>query len=191
MTARAALVRLALVLAAGALVLVVPAPASAAKPCWQKVLDDWNDNGRFDHVYATHCYRDALRHVPEDQRDYTSIVDDISSAMQNATRMHEHQSGAPVGSSGGNGNGGSNGGGGGSSGSGPGSGHGGGAVPSHDSFKKASAKLDSSDANSLPLPLILLGSLALLLLGAAAGVRLYRYLQERRNGLRPAPARRP
>jgi hypothetical protein len=191
MPSRAVLVRLALVLAAGALALVVvPGRAAAAKPCWQQVIDDWHDNGRIDRNYPIRCYRDALKHVPEDERDYTSIVDDINAKMQVSSRG-THQVGSPPGSghNGGSG-GGSNGSDGGSGGNAPKQDtHG--SAPSQGSFKKASAKLDSSNSNSLPLPLILLGSLALLLLGAAAGMRLYRFVQERRNGLRPAPARKP
>jgi hypothetical protein len=62
--------------------LTAPAGANAAS-CWQRVLDDWRD-GRLDHVYPVHCYRDALRNMPEDLRVYGSAESDIQSALARA-----------------------------------------------------------------------------------------------------------
>lgn len=63
---------------------VVQAPrAAAATPCWKVLLTDWYD-GRIDHVYPIHCYTDALKHLPPDVQTYSSAHDDIERALQSA-----------------------------------------------------------------------------------------------------------
>jgi hypothetical protein len=62
--------------------LSAPTAANAAT-CWQRVLDDWRD-GRLDAVYPVHCYRDALRNMPEDLRVYGTADSDIQSALARA-----------------------------------------------------------------------------------------------------------
>lgn len=57
--------------------------AAAATPCWKKLLTDWYD-GRIDNVYPLHCYTDALKHLPTDVQEYSSAHDDILRALQNA-----------------------------------------------------------------------------------------------------------
>jgi hypothetical protein len=74
----------AVALFACALVAFAPGRASAATPCWQTVINDWYDNGRIDGTYPVSCYRQALKHLPEDVQDYTSLPDDIRAAMQAA-----------------------------------------------------------------------------------------------------------
>ena len=77
-----ALIPILAALAAGLLVvLFLPGQAAASTPCWKKVLNDWS-NGRTIGSYPLHCYRDAIRHLPEDLRDYSSAADDINAAMQ-------------------------------------------------------------------------------------------------------------
>jgi hypothetical protein len=63
----------------------VARPAAAAhKPaCWQVLLNDWYD-GRIDGTYPIHCYRDALKHLPSDVDTYSSARDDIERALQSA-----------------------------------------------------------------------------------------------------------
>ena len=63
--------------------LVRPVTAAAATPCWKSLLTDWYD-GRIDNTYPIHCYRDALRHLPNDVKTYSSAHDDILRALQNA-----------------------------------------------------------------------------------------------------------
>jgi hypothetical protein len=58
-------------------------PAAAATPCWKKLLNDWYD-GRIDNVYPVHCYQDTLKHLPEDVSVYSSARDDILRALQSA-----------------------------------------------------------------------------------------------------------
>jgi hypothetical protein len=76
--ARAALVTAALFAA-----VVHASPAAAATPCWKLLLNDWYD-GRIDHTYAVHCYQDALHHLPADVQTYSSAHDDILRALQSA-----------------------------------------------------------------------------------------------------------
>jgi hypothetical protein len=63
----------------------VARPAAAAhKPaCWQVLLNDWYD-GRIDGTYPIHCYREALKHLPSDVDTYSSARDDIERALQSA-----------------------------------------------------------------------------------------------------------
>jgi hypothetical protein len=60
-----------------------PAPAAAAAPCWKALLNDWYD-GRIDRIYARHCYQAALNHLPSDIDTYSSARDDILRALQSA-----------------------------------------------------------------------------------------------------------
>ena len=69
------------VLATAAAFGLAAAPAQAAKPCWEKVLDDWVDNGRIDGVYPSKCLVAARRHVPEDIRAYSDFEDKIATAL--------------------------------------------------------------------------------------------------------------
>jgi len=59
------------------------APAQAA-PCWEAVIEDWYDNSRVDRTYPIHCYREALKNMPEDMQDYSSAPEDIARAMRQA-----------------------------------------------------------------------------------------------------------
>ena len=57
--------------------------ASAATPCWKLLLTDWYD-GRIDNTYPIHCYTDALKHLPPDVATYSSAHDDIERALATA-----------------------------------------------------------------------------------------------------------
>ncbi|HVM17256.1 MAG TPA: hypothetical protein VM290_06720 [Gaiellaceae bacterium] len=79
---------LTLLLALGALaVAAVAAPTAAAgqAPCWKRLLNDWYD-GRIDNAYQVHCYRDAIRNLPEDVEAYTEAREDIQRALLAAIR---------------------------------------------------------------------------------------------------------
>lgn len=56
------------------------APAAAAKPCWQELIDDWYD-GHIDKTYPTHCYKEAIDHLPTDVEEYGSAQADIQRAL--------------------------------------------------------------------------------------------------------------
>ena len=74
------------VVATGALLSLGAPRVEAAKPCWERVIDDWVDNGRIEGVYSPSCLTAARKHVPEDIRAYTDIIDKIDSYRLNAVR---------------------------------------------------------------------------------------------------------
>jgi hypothetical protein len=166
------------------LILVVAAAASAAtfgvstahaSACGDALIRDWYVDGRIDNTYPVHCYREALKTIPEDQIVYGTLRDDLNRALENTLRDHHGDvTGAtPVPPSGG---------GGGDSSSGSDSG-------SHDKgfFHWLAKKIGPDTANSVPVPLLVLGGLALALIAAAAisyGARRY---QERKGQSHPPP----
>ena len=182
--------RLALILALTAMsVLALGAgQAVAAKSCANKIIDDWYKDGRVDGTYELHCYEEAINSLPEDVRQYSSAREDIERALQAALR-----SGAPTGTPGG-GSGGSSGGGTSTTGSGgkerptgsktttttTSTGTGTTSTTGDDGTLEAAPGDESSDASSVPLPLIVLGGLALLLLAAGGAGYLNRRMQARR-----------
>lgn len=66
--------------------LTLAAPAAAADACAKKVVADWYDNGRVDAIYPLHCYGDAIKSLPVDVRDYSSAKEDIQRALAFAQR---------------------------------------------------------------------------------------------------------
>jgi hypothetical protein len=67
--------------AGAALLAVVPAaPAAPVKGCAAKVLREWR-SGAISMNYAPSCYRTALTNLPEDIRIYSSAQEDISRAL--------------------------------------------------------------------------------------------------------------
>jgi hypothetical protein len=152
-------------LAACALTLGLPGRASAASsPCWKRVMDDWLKDGTIDGTYKSSCYQAALKHVPEDLRDYSNIADAINAALQNALRP---------------GAGGPNGG----DGSGPQSEknrelQGG---PGRSIYRRAIDNLGTTSADSLPIPLLVLAGLGTVLLVSAGGLAAHKRLRARRT----------
>jgi hypothetical protein len=162
-------VSLCAALASVALLSAVAQPAraaSAATPCWKALLNDWYD-GRIDGTYPKHCYNDALKHLPADVSTYSSAHDDILRALQSA--IAKQKKSGPVSANtpivppkppkGGGG-----------------SGDGGGSTtdttPSgRDKPTGLADKLNPGGPSSLPVPLLILGGLALVLV-AAGGVGL-------------------
>jgi hypothetical protein len=164
-----------LLLLVGLLALLASAgPATAAKSCGEKVIDDWFD-GRIDGTYPLHCYDDAIEQLPRDVRDYSSAKEDIERALQNRLRGVENPpnddpaettetTAVPPSSN--------------DNSSGPGQGDDPTALPP--------ATPAADDAGSVPLPLLLLAGLALLLvIGGAAGY-IVRRVQARRVPPQPS-----
>jgi hypothetical protein len=158
-----------------------PAPAPGATPCWKALLNDWYD-GRIDNTYPLHCYQDALKHLPADVQTYSSAHDDILRALQNA-RAELRRSGTKVtpdtpvppapkpGSK--------------TTGGTKTTTNGGtttttppGRKPPEGGLPRVADKVNHSGPSSVPLPLIVLGALALLLV-AAGGIGI---LAKRRQG---------
>jgi hypothetical protein len=182
---------LTILFAAAALFAAVPAaqasPAALQSPtnrCWLDVINDWlvhqpNVVG----TYAIPCYTQAIQHLNDfqDIKQYSSAPDDIQRALLAAIRDQRGgggpNNGGPGPSSSGGGGGGNSSGGGGGGGS---SSSGGGGQSGLGSI------IGVHDATSIPLPLIVLGALAVLLALAALATWLARRFQERR--VQPAPA---
>jgi|GEM_PF-928458 len=187
-------------------------PAATTKPtntCWLDVVNDWLDhNGRIEQLYPIPCYTQAIQHLNEypDIQQYSNAIDDIHRALLAA--IHEEGGNGP-------GSGPTSSGGGSSSqapsgptgGSRPPSGPTGGSQspsgptggsqsPTKGSGGSHSSPIATafhpSSAQSVPLPLIVLGALAVLLVLAGAGTWFARRLQARRMtpaAAAPAPPR--
>ena len=170
------LILLALALAVGAALGVAqPAQARSMSSCSKALIHDWYVDGRIDKTYPVHCYREALKKIPEDQIIYGTLRQDLTRALQATIRQHGgHVTGdtlviPPGGSSNG--------------GDGPNGNATGGGV-----FHWLAQKLGPSTADSIPIPLLILGGLAFALM-LAAGVSLFaRRIQARRAAADPPPA---
>jgi hypothetical protein len=80
-----------LILAVAALAPFAPSTAGAAVPCRDRIYNDWYHDGKIATTYPIACYRDAIKKVPTDAREYSSLLDDIRSAMQGAlARLSGH-----------------------------------------------------------------------------------------------------
>jgi hypothetical protein len=187
---------LVVLVGATAAVAIGPEPAAAApKPCWKRLINDWYD-GRIDNVYPVRCYREAIKHLPEDVESYSDAREDIQRALlsairasggtlgpgdpvpaQTQSRQQDDPTGTTTepGSGGGNGDDGGNG-----EAGGPSAGSGGGDDGVFGAVKPA-------NADSVPIPLLVLAGLALVLLAAAAAGFAARRIQARRVRVSPAP----
>ena len=176
---------------------VAPASAKGKPPCWKTLINDWYD-GRIDGTYPIHCYREALQHLPTDVDTYSSAREDIKQALQKritqgtgggTTTTGGASSGGGAGSSGGGGgssNGGSNNGGDTSGGT-----QGGGGKSTSGPVQDVFDATKPGNADSVPVPLIVLGAVALLLIVAGATGFLTRRMRTRRVQLASAAATQP
>ena len=183
----------ALVLGLVLTALALAGPAAAApKSCADQVVADWYGDGRVDKVFPAHCYQEAIRSLPVDVLDYSNAKEDILRALAFA-RKGEKDPG-PSGGSQTTGNKTDPG-----EDTGPGTGTGPGTVTSEPTGTAthpgdegtgtdASGAVDTSGPSSVPLPLLILGGLALLLLAAGGVGYLSRRAQSRRDGGPPGPA---
>jgi hypothetical protein len=158
------------------LLLALPGQASAATPCWERVINDWLKDGRIDGTYSVKCYQQALKNAPEDLRDYSNVTDVIQAAMQNAI-------GSPSGTGTGNGPTGSPGGNA-PPGNKPRNIQG---VPPASYYRRGIDSLGTTQADSLPIPLLVLAGLGSLLLLTAAGLAGAKRIRATR-GPKPPPA---
>jgi hypothetical protein len=70
--------------------------SSGQVPCWKRLLNDWYD-GTINNVYPIPCYQQAIKHLPPEISIYGSAKEDIQRAEQAAIN---HQSAPPEGGSG-------------------------------------------------------------------------------------------
>jgi hypothetical protein len=154
----------------GLTLLIAPSPASAAaKPCARAVVDDWYGDGRVDKIFPLHCYQEAIRSLPVDVLDYSNAKEDILRALQYARRglPDPGPSGGPRPTT-----------------TNPADGTG--EEPGAET--SAADAVDTSGPSALPIPLLVLGGLALLLLAAGGAGYLSRRAQARREGGPPDPS---
>ena len=168
---------LAALAAAATSLAATASPATASSPCWRQVVQDWSDHRTITGHYSPRCLRQAIKHAPEDLRDYSPLIDDISALLYD---------------SGGQG--------GGNRSPGGGNGEARGASPTDPA---AAAKKRAQRANravpragtsgsipdqsrAVPLPLVLLGALGLAAALATAAPPLIKRLRGRFPRLRPA-----
>jgi hypothetical protein len=193
---RLVLVAAFLALAAATFVAPEASARASAAPCWKKLISDWYD-GRIDNSYELHCYKDALRHLPDDVKTYSDAVDVITRALADATRgktkVDENMVVPPPVQNVSNTTSGT------TSGTtttspdatttspdgtvGPGNGGGdGGSETTASDDGPINDVLGSGDAGAdgIPLPLLVLGGLALLLVAAGAAGLIARHMQTRR-----------
>ena len=164
---------LILVLTAAATAATFGVSTAHASACSSALIRDWYVDGRIDNTYQVHCYREALKDIPEDQLIYGTLRDDLTRALEGVIASHhgsvppttpvppEDGGGSSSGSTGGK----------------------------HDEgfFHWLAKKIGPSTANSVPVPLLVLGGLALALIAAAAisfGARRY---QARKDQSDPPP----
>ncbi len=145
--------------------------APAATPCWKQLINDWYD-GRIDNLYPQHCYKEAIRHLPPDVEIYSNARSDIERALL-AAKLGKK---APPNSSGGVGSG--------KKGRGN-KGLGGDTLGGEKAGEtpltgRLIDKLGPSKADSAPIPLLVLGGLALLLMAAGGSGVLWRKYQAKR-----------
>jgi len=174
---------------------LAPGASAKEKTCGEKVVDDWYGDGRVDGIFPTHCYLDAIRSLPVDVKAYSNAEEDIRRALAYA-KQHKPDPG-PTGGPAPTGTGAS---------SvvepptttttttdtdevpGPGNGNPVDTTDPESNTVAAPNDVDTSGPSSIPIPLLILGGLALLLLAAGAAGYLSRRAQARRDGGPPGPA---
>jgi hypothetical protein len=154
------------------------AQARIESKCSAALIHDWYVDGRIDQTYQVHCYREALRSIPEDQIIYGTLRDDLTRALQSAIRDHDGNvtpvtTVPPAG------------------GSGPGNSSGGDAPKDKNEgfITRIARKLGPDTVDSIPVPLLVLGGLALLLMAAAGVSFLARRVQAKRPPSDQPPTR--
>jgi hypothetical protein len=150
------------------LLVATPNPAAAARPCWKDVVQDWFTNEKIDYSYHPQCYRQAIKHLPPVTESYSSARDDIRRALLAALSNPTGPSAPTTPDTKGGLNKDSGGGG---------------------FLSDLLAKLGPSNADAIPLPLLILAGISLLLLGTAGASFIARRVQARRVEVAPVSAR--
>ena len=132
--------------------------AAMAKPksCAQQVIDDWFDDGRVNKIYPLHCYPEAIKSLSPDLLIYGNAEEEIGRAWALAKQGKPDTGGpdpTPVDTT--------------KTGTTP-----------TDTTGTDTTPTDTSGPSSVPVPLLVLGGLAVLLLAAGSAG----YLRRRMNG---------
>jgi len=155
----------------------VSAASTSAKgkvPCWKTLLnDEWD--GRIDGTYPVSCYREALKHLPEDVLVYGQAKDDLNRALMGAVLANNNEPPPPDQMI-------------------PGESSGSQSSKKDEGFlQRLANKLGPGNATSIPLPLLILAGVGLLLVAAAGASVAARKIQARRTQpatVPPAPPNR-
>ncbi len=145
---------------------VVSSDAMAkTKSCADQVIGDWFDDGQVDKIYPLECYRQAIKNLPRDLLIYGNAEEEIGRALAFAKQGKSDPGGK-----------------------GP-------TPPTTSTGKKPPGKTppgktptDTSGPSSVPIPLLVLGGLAVLLLAAGSAGYLRRRLGSDDDGTPPASA---
>ena len=146
---------------------------STKKLCAKQVVADWYDDGRVGKIYPLHCYRDAIDSLPPDVIDYSNAKEEIGRALAFASKAsptRAAQDPTPATTTTGTGKTGT-----GKTGTGK---TGTGKNGTTKTGTESTGTVDTSAPSSVPIPLLVLGGLAVVLL-AAGGAG---YLRRRMNG---------
>ena len=93
MTRARALLFILLVCGAGILATASPALAAKSQPCWKQVINDWSQDGSIDRAYSAKCIEEALDRVPEDIRAYSDFEEQAKAARLAAGRALQSSGG--------------------------------------------------------------------------------------------------
>ena len=94
MTRAKALIFILLVCGAGILATASPALAAKSQPCWKQVINDWSQDGSIDGAYSAKCIEEALDRVPEDIRAYSDFEEQAKAARLAAGRALQSSGGS-------------------------------------------------------------------------------------------------
>jgi len=150
------------------------------KPCAKQVVADWYDDGRVGKIFPLACYRQAIASLPSDVLDYSNAKEEIGRALAFAKQGKPDPGGkdpTPSTTSTGTGKTGTGKTGTGKTGTGP-------------TDTALTQTTDTSGPSSVPIPLLVLGGLAVLLLAAGSAGYLRRRMggDEDGDGTPPASA---
>lgn len=97
MTRAKAFFLILLVCGAGILATASPAMAAKSQPCWKQVVNDWSQDGSIDGAYSARCIDEALAKVPEDIRAYSDFEEQAKAARLAASRSLQSSGGSDTG----------------------------------------------------------------------------------------------
>ena len=174
--------RLGLALVAFVMLSAIVSDAAMAKtkPCAKKVVGDWYDDGRVGKIYPLECYHQAIASLPPDVLDYSNAKEEIGRALAFAKLGKPDPGGkdptptttsTPT------------------TVNGPGGPHTTGTGTTETgTTETATQTTDTSGPSSVPIPLLVLGGLAVLLLAAGSAGYLRRRMGSDGDGDGTPPA---
>ena len=72
----------------------IAAEAASTKSCADQVIADWYDDGKVSKIYPLHCYREAIKKLPPDVRDYSNAREEIARALAFAAQGKQDPGGS-------------------------------------------------------------------------------------------------